>query len=598
MIPQLSVCCMTSGRAPGRVASILSLLVDVADEIVVAVEEARALETYAAVAGVADRVLTFPAAVPSDRPIAWLFESCRGRWIFNIDDDEVPSPRLISLLPRLTRRHDITHAWIARRWLHPTPRTHLGQAPWSNEFQLRLVLADERFLQYSDVFHRPVVAHGPGLFVGAPLWHLDTVINPFEHRRAKAEAYELERPGMRISGVAHNRGLYLPELLPNVALEPVPAADRAQIEAVLVGDVASSKALPAKLVHAARTDIDHAWPGTPLSSRLHRGSISVAATLNAMRAGVQETIDVNVRNDGDRTWRWGKDARPEIRLAYRWLHDGEPVHEPAALRTVLPADLAPGDTQLVPLHVVPPTQAGHYTLELELRHEGVRRFGLSSRLEIDVRERELVAVIGDATSVTMAISQLGPPPYVEPVVVLGNDSDRIHYHDYPIVAGLRTPLLEGLETSGRLARATRLIARSTRIIHAARRYRRVGTAHDPVCAALFEHLRTSRCLLVCGPDWPADAAAGREWWRLTTTLLASRAVGTPVHYTPAALPQANRARDAYFRRLIMSFGTPTNEAGLWPQTTTPDPPHPSTVIETPLETTDDRKQRHQGPIPS
>lgn len=577
MTPHLSVCCMTSGRSPERLASILSLLGGVADEIVVAAEEPRALATYEAVAQVADRVLAFPPTAPSDRPIAWLFGQCSGEWIFNIDDDEVPSPRLLALLPSLVRRDDLTHCWISRRWLYPTPRTYLDQAPWSNEFQLRLVVADERFLQYSDVFHRPVVAHGPGLFVDAPLWHLDTVVNPFERRRAKADAYELERPGMRIGGVAHNHGLYVPELLHDVALATVSQEDCSQIEAVLAGNIASSRATPAELAGASSSDIDRAWPGSPHSCRLHRGTVSVLAAPSAMRSGVQETIDVNVRNDGDRTWRWGKDARPEIRLAYSWRKDGEPVHEPTALRTVLPADLAPGDTQLVPVHVVPPTRSGPYTLQLELVHEGVHSFGVSTRLEIDVRERELVAVLGDTTAVIKGISQLEAPAYVEPVIVLGNDSDRVLYHDYPAIAGLRTPLLAGLEGSGGLGRAARLTVRSSRIILAARRYRRSGAASDPICAALFLLLRTSRCLLICGPDWPTDAATGREWWRLTTTLLASRAIGIPAYYTAAALPPGRRARDVFFRRLMKRFGTPLENAALWPRHPLPSPPDPVVV---------------------
>ena len=51
----LSVCCMSSGRNPARLASILALFEEVADEIVVAVEEPRALATHDAVASVADR---------------------------------------------------------------------------------------------------------------------------------------------------------------------------------------------------------------------------------------------------------------------------------------------------------------------------------------------------------------------------------------------------------------------------------------------------------------------------------------------------------------------------------------------------------------
>lgn len=216
----LSVCCLTSGRHPERLASILTLFAPVADEVVVAVEEPRVLETHAALGGVADVVLSFPPTHPSDRPIPWLFGSCRGRWIFNVDDDEVPSAALLEMLPAVAARDDITHAWVARRWLYPTTATYLAEAPWNTEFQLRLLLADPRFTQFSDVFHRPVIAHGPGLYLDGVLWHLDNAITSVARRRSKAEAYELERPGMRISGRSHNHALYVPELAPEPRLAP------------------------------------------------------------------------------------------------------------------------------------------------------------------------------------------------------------------------------------------------------------------------------------------------------------------------------------------------------------------------------------------
>ncbi len=62
---RLSVCCMSGGHNPARLASILGLFGSVADEIVVAVEESRALATHEAVGQVADRVLSFP---PTDVP--------------------------------------------------------------------------------------------------------------------------------------------------------------------------------------------------------------------------------------------------------------------------------------------------------------------------------------------------------------------------------------------------------------------------------------------------------------------------------------------------------------------------------------------------
>ena len=196
----LSVCCMTSGRQPDLLGGVLAPFRQVADEIVVAVAAERLEAVRPAVAGVADRLLAFPAAAPADRPIAWLFRACAGRWIFNVDDDEVPSPALVDRLQELIQREDVTHLWIARRWLHPTVETFIGAAPWGTEFQLRLVIADDRFLQFSDEFHRPVVCHGPSGYVEEPLWHLDTVLNPAARRRRKAAASSSSGPGCASQG--------------------------------------------------------------------------------------------------------------------------------------------------------------------------------------------------------------------------------------------------------------------------------------------------------------------------------------------------------------------------------------------------------------
>jgi hypothetical protein len=274
-----------------------------------------------------------------------------------------------------------------------------------------------------------------------------------------------------------------------------------------------------------------------------------------VRGGVQETIDVRVTNLSEQTWRWGKDARPEIRLAYRWSAGSRPVPEPAALRTNLPADLAPGATQLIPLHVVPPIAPGRYVLHLELVHEGVCSFASTAPIELEVRKRELLALVGEPVRVARLLALLAPPTEMEPVVVLGNDSDRAAYGDYLSISGLRAPLLEGLESSGRLTRALGLFWRSLKILTSARRYSRSGKAADTRLVPLFDLLQQSEALVVAGPDWRDDAAAGREWWRLVTTLLVSRAIGQTVLVANAAVPTGNGARDRVFRRIILRYGT-------------------------------------------
>jgi hypothetical protein len=278
-----------------------------------------------------------------------------------------------------------------------------------------------------------------------------------------------------------------------------------------------------------------------------------------MRAGVQETIDVFVTNESEDVWRWGKDARPEIRLAYRWSDHGETVHETMALRTALPADLAPGSTQCVPLHVVPPGQAGRYSLELQLVHEGVCCFGSTIPAELEVYERDLLAIVGAPALIAAQLAELAAPPHVEPVVVLGNDSDRNLYGDFPTVSGLRAPLLGDLETAEKLSRTIKLLWRSLTIIRRARRYRRRGTTSDARLAPLFDVLQRSRALLIAGPDWPDNAAPGREWWLLATTLLASRAIGRPVYASDAATPTETGTRNAMFRRLIRHYSNPTEK---------------------------------------
>jgi hypothetical protein len=544
MPTRLSVCCLTAGRHPALLAGILGFLRPVADEIVVAAELERAGEVARAVGDIADLMLSFPAAPPADRQIAWLFGQCSGRWIFNVDDDEVPSPRLVAALPELVRREDLTHAWVARRWLYPTPETYLAQPPWSTEFQLRLVLADERFLQFSDVFHRPVVCHGPSLFLDAPLWHLDTALNPAARRSAKALAYERERPGMRLGGLAHNTGVYVPELTPDPALEAVPDEDREAIAAALLGSSGSRAAL-VKTRAATHAEIDIAWPGAPFPESLYRASLAVPAPPTAMTAGVQQTIDVRVTNESDRVWRWGKDARPEIRLGYRWNRAGTAVRDTLRLRTPLPADLRPDETQLVPVHVVAPSGTGRYELELDLVHERERErwFNLGVSFPIEVRPRERLAVIGPAEQLPALPGELGLTPVLELVGVLRDRADREQYGEHETVESLRSHLLRDSDSKGRVGTLWQLTRRTLEAARAARRPDRNQQSLD----ALVESASSTDGLVIAGPTWSTDAAHGREWWALAATALVWRLRAKPVVLREGAIPQGSRLRDRVLR---------------------------------------------------
>ena len=125
----------------------------------------------------------------------------------------------------------------------------------------------------------------PGVFVEAPLWHLDTAVNSLSRRRAKAEAYELERPGMKVGGRAHNHAFYLPELARDASVATVPEDERAWIEDVIAADFVAAGTRRASLDFASVGEIDLAWPGTPHRGTLHRGQISAVAVPGVLRGG-------------------------------------------------------------------------------------------------------------------------------------------------------------------------------------------------------------------------------------------------------------------------------------------------------------------------
>jgi hypothetical protein len=177
---------MTRGPAD-RVAAMLGLFRRVADEVVVAVDDRAGEEVEAALASVADRLLRYPYEEPVDRPLAWIHAQCSGDWVLTVDDDELPSQALLDVLPALARARDVTHYWLPRRWLYPTPDRYLAARPWRPDYQPRMVLNDPRFISFPAETHVPVAAIGPCRYLEQPLYHLDALLTSREAREEKAQ---------------------------------------------------------------------------------------------------------------------------------------------------------------------------------------------------------------------------------------------------------------------------------------------------------------------------------------------------------------------------------------------------------------------------
>jgi hypothetical protein len=443
----VSVACLTGGLHPLRLAGILRLLRPVVDEIVVAVDDRN--ESSARVLGeVADRLVLFPHLAPGDRPIPWLFGLCSSDWIFNIDDDEVPSAALLVELRSLLQLPELTHCWVARRWLYPDPKTFLAEAPWDADYQLRLVRVDPRFLRFSDEFHRPVICEGPMRFVDAPLWHLDTAVNSREQRLAKAVAYERARPAMRAGAYSHNTGYYVPELRSNLTLSPVPPHDR-----VLIREVLEDTPLPASsavIERGGREEIDAAWPGEPHAESLYEALIDLSGAPPPLVAGVRQTIPARVSNLGDIPWRRGG----AITVGVRWGGMGEGV------RSSLPATIAPGETVTIPVHLDPPPGPGVRELEVDLVHEHVRWFGKAQRLSLEIVDRRRIALVGSDEGVGVVLRTLLLVPEVEPVILDWGQANPRRY-DHGHVRGIGAYLygIAGLDRASAVVRSVRVVRR-------------------------------------------------------------------------------------------------------------------------------------------
>ena len=437
-------------------------------EIVVAVDDRVDRELLEPLVALADEVVLYPYEDPVDRPVGWVHALCRRDWILWLDDDEIPSQRLLGELDALVAARDVTHYWLTRRWLYGGPRTMLDQSPWNPDYQLRLVRNDPALLWFPGVTHWPIEAVGPHRYVEAPIYHTDLLLNPIERRREKSSRYERIEPGKRIDGRPVNNAYYLPEDRAEVALKDVPEEDAEPIEAALSGDPWGERsALPDELRHATRAEVDSHWHGKPPTPELYRARLEVVRTPVTIAARETRAVDVHVTNEGSHVWPPGTRGVPEIRVSYRWRGSDGSILVDGGLRTPFPHALPPGGTALVPVDVTAPSDPGRYVLALDLVHEHVRWFESGVSVDVDVSPQPLVLLAGadERALATIAADLCEAVPGVEPAYV-GQPTGESGYRTVP---GTRRYVLEG---GGASRPAT--LWRGARLLVSARQLRRGG----------------------------------------------------------------------------------------------------------------------------
>jgi hypothetical protein len=543
----LSVFMMTAGPGP-RVAALLGALRPVADEILVALDDRADAAVRRDLAAVADRIVLYPFAEPVDRPLPWLFGQCRCDWALALDDDEIPSLALLEALPALCADPGVTHYWLPRQWLYPDSSTYLDEAPWRPDYQPRLVRADPRVLRFSAEFHRPMVVSGPGRYPQLPLWHADPLLRSFAQRVAKSRRYERTRPGMRVGAYALNFAFYLPENRESLRLEPVPADERALIDSVLGAD-APIGAETAEVTNVTRTEIDAVWPESELTR--HAGRLELLDGADRLVAGEQRTFDVRVWNDSDAAWPWGWDSVPEVRVGSRWYDESGVEARESQLRTAFPAPLAPGRSDVVPVHVLAPQRPGRYRLEIDLIQEHVRWFGVGVDCDVLVRSRRRVAVLGDDEATADIAQLLETLPELEVVQLRPHVTGRDGYAEAPCIRRY----LFGDVPASRGAFIVTLVTRTLRLTGAVARARLRRPGSLPRGGGEFlATLRDCELLVLAELDAPPHR---REYWRVAAIAQAAAAFGVPVAIRRGLMTSSGLLAGVINGRATLQFDDPS-----------------------------------------
>ena len=368
----LSVCCLAADP-PGRVAAVLEMVRSVADDIVVAVD-ANAGQELGALGAVADRVYRVPVELPFEQYLPWLHSLCSGEWVFRIDGDEVPSAALVDVLGALPGADDVLQYHLPRRWLFGGPDRWLAEDLWMPDYQIRIVRNDPRTLRFRGTLHSTAESQLPASYLETPLYHLALLVTSPEERERRVRRYE----ALPTAGPIDNACVYLPERLDAPQTAETSPEDVDLISRALDGRGPTDTQV--EVVDVPLADALALSPLRALAPEAYDVEIEVLADELLLAAGAARELTVRLRNSGSERFPWG-DWSPPVRLSYHWLDvaarpvvfDGE--------RTLLPADLPPGGTAVVPAHVsAGELEPGAYILEIDLVHEGVRWFGRGARV--------------------------------------------------------------------------------------------------------------------------------------------------------------------------------------------------------------------------
>ena len=340
---KLSLCIVTKNSAP-HIEALLKVGRGFADEVVVAVDRTSSDGTEQICRRYADKTLNVGPIDYIEQVLAWLNDQCGGDWILRLDDDELPSAGLVTMLPGLLRDREVTHYWLRRRWVVGRDRNAwLGQRPWWPDWQLRLFKNDPALVQVpGDPSHqlcrrrslsishqridlplRPRPSHRPG----SP--EKDRTLSPNSFEWESAEFYLLPEECRTTPESASPLGsLTFDETRPASANQPLNVLSIPEDDPPARGHTRArhfmTRLLNAGVLSVGRRGRFRGYhgrsaPADALASQtVFRGSVECVDYLTRTKPGQQYAVDLDVRNDSDICWASKGAGGPEVYVSYHW----------------------------------------------------------------------------------------------------------------------------------------------------------------------------------------------------------------------------------------------------------------------------------------
>lgn len=335
----------------GKLQRILPSLRQVADQLVVGVDDSSSDGSEEVAREFADTVLLIPhrhyERLNGDPTHVSALEVAlphfRGDWILRVDHDETLGPALSdkSHLRSLLDDRYVTNYWMPRRWVVPPGDRFISSHPWHVDWHMRLYRNLPSIIQFSKKVHHHTTLLGEARFLTNEwLVHWDLVWHSREMRESKVRFCE---------GLSNYSGaeyyLYEEKEYETLPLEHVPAS--------------------AKPAHIAAAYDD------PLAC-----SIELLDCPLKMQAGQYYYALLGIRNLSQRVFFPPSSGHypGNVFLSYHWYRDsagGSNVHSWDHPRSAMPVRLLPGQCASTYIRVQAPHDPGVYALQPDLLEEGV-----------------------------------------------------------------------------------------------------------------------------------------------------------------------------------------------------------------------------------